>query len=105
MKTKLVLLSMLFAVAGSNLAAADWPLFRGNALQTGIATETLSDKLDVLWKIKLDDGTEATAAIVKDTIYVGSFDQHLYALDLATGKQRWKYKAGVIKAPPSVFEG
>ena len=26
--------------------------------------------------------------------YVGSFDEHLYAIDLLTGKEKWKYKAG-----------
>jgi outer membrane protein assembly factor BamB len=97
--------SMLLLVLGCNLAGADWPLFRGNALQTGVAKETLAETLEVLWKIQLEDGIDATAAIVKDTVYVGAFDQHLYAFDLATGKQKWKYKAGPFKAPPSVHEG
>src|SRR6202035_2431901 len=84
---------------------ADWPLFRGNPLQNGIAESPLPEKLSIRWKIQLKDGIEATAAIVKDTIYVGSFDQHLYAVNLADGKEKWKYKAGAFKAPPSVLEG
>ncbi len=106
MKRRTIFASMVIGVLGFNAAAADWPLFRGNALQTGVAKKPLPDKLDVLWKIKLDDGIESTAAIVKDTVYVGCFDQHLYALDLATGKQKWKYKsADGFKAPPSVLDG
>ncbi len=105
MKTAGALVSMLGLALGCNLAAADWPLFRGNALQTGVAKEALPDKLDVLWKIKLDDGVEGTAAIVKDTVYVGSYDQHLYALDLQDGAIKWKYKAGAFRAPPSVHDG
>jgi outer membrane protein assembly factor BamB len=33
-------------------------------------------------------------------------DEHLYALELATGKQRWKYHAGSqLKAPPAWQDG
>lgn len=84
---------------------ADWPVFRGNAPQTGVAKDTLPDKLEVRWKVKLGDGIEAAAVVHKGVVYVGSFDEHLYALDLATGKERWKYKAGPIKAPPGVRDG
>src|SRR5947208_3170601 len=84
---------------------ADWPLFRGNALQSGVTSSPLPDKLEVRWKIHVKDGMEAAAAIVKDTVYFGSFDQYLYAVGLADGKEKWKYKGGAFKAPPSVFEG
>lgn len=86
-------------------ACADWPLFRGNERQDGVARTTLPDVLEVKWKIKLEDGIESTAAIVKDTAYVGCFDQHLYALDLKNGAVQWKYKAGPIKAPVAYREG
>ena len=67
--------------------AADWPLFRGNPLQTGVAVSSeLPEKLDILWKFTAKDGFEATAGIVKGVVYVGCQDEHLYALDLATGK-------------------
>ena len=78
----------------STPAFADWPIFRGNPLQTGIATSSLPEKLDVLWKVQAKDGIESTAAIVDKIVYVGSFDGFLYALDLAEGKEFWKYKAG-----------
>lgn len=29
-----------------------------------------------------------------DTVYAGAFDDHLYAVDLATGQERWRFKAG-----------
>src|SRR5438105_3436642 len=80
---------------------ADWPNFRGNALQNGIAESPLPAPLEVLWKIQAKDGIEATAAIVKGTVYFGSFDQYLYAVNLTDGKEKWKYKGGPFKAPPS----
>ncbi|MBI3822363.1 MAG: PQQ-binding-like beta-propeller repeat protein [Planctomycetes bacterium] len=83
----------------------DWPLFRGDPLQTGVAKTTLPDKLEIRWKIDLKKGIESTAAIVKDTIYVGCYDDHLHAIDLATGNTKWKAKIGATKAPPSVYQG
>lgn len=96
-------LAVLLALAMS--AAADWPLFRGNPLQTGVAQGELPPSLAVRWKFKAGDGIEGTAAIVGDTVYFGSFDEQLYALELAGGKLKWKYKAGPIKASPSVKDG
>src|SRR6185369_1040867 len=69
---------------------SEWPLFRGDPLQTGVASSTLPDKLEIRWKLQLKKGIESTAAIVKDTVYVGCFDDHLYAIDLMTGKEKWK---------------
>ena len=86
-------------------AEGDWPLFRGDALQTGVARTTLPDKLEIRWKVNLKKGIESTAAIVKDTVYIGCYDEHLHALDLKTGAQKWKIKLGPIKAPPSVYDG
>src|SRR5262245_34437400 len=79
-------------------AAADWPLFRGNPLQTGVASSALPADLVVRWKFKTKDSIEAAAAIVDGVVYAGSFDEHLYALDLKTGKEKWKVKLGAIRA-------
>jgi outer membrane protein assembly factor BamB len=84
------------------IGAADWPLFRGNALQTGVADAKLPDELDILWTFKAKDSIEAAAAIADGVVYVGSLDEHLYALDLKSGEKKWDYKAGPIAAPPSV---
>ena len=100
-RSRAVLGCCLFFIAA--LAHADWPLFRGNPLQTGVAKTTLPDKLEIRWKVDLKKGIESTAAIVKDTLYVGCFDGHLHAFDLATGKPKWKAKLGSTKAPPSVY--
>jgi outer membrane protein assembly factor BamB len=80
----------------------DWPIFRGNPLQTGVAASSLPDKLVVRWKFKAKDAIEGTAAVVNGSVFVGSMDGNLYALDLASGKEKWKYKAGPIKGGPSV---
>lgn len=79
-----------------------WPTFRGNPLQTGVAGSPLPDKLVVRWKFKAKDAVEGSAAISNGTVYVGSMDGNLYALQLDSGKTKWTYKAGPIKGGPSV---
>ncbi|HEY7423987.1 MAG TPA: PQQ-binding-like beta-propeller repeat protein [Gemmataceae bacterium] len=86
-------------------SASDWPVFRGTAEQTGVAAVTLPDKLEVLWKFSTKDAIEGAPVLAGGVVYVGSFDEHLYALDLETGKEKWKYKAGPFKASPAVRGG
>jgi outer membrane protein assembly factor BamB len=81
---------------------ADWPLFRGNALQTGVSPAKMPTKLAVHWQFKTGDAVEGTAAIANGVVYVGSFDEHLYAIDLATANQKWKSKLGPIKSAVAV---
>src|SRR5262249_49819705 len=83
----------------------DWRLFRGNALQTGVAASQLPDTLVVRWKFETKVGIEGTAAIVGNTVYVGSLDEHLYALDLEKGTLKWKRKLGPSRAPVGVNRG
>src|SRR5262245_36642270 len=87
-------------------AGDDWLLFRGNPRQNGVVTAKLPDSLDILWKVRVKDGIEGTAAIVGDTVYFGAFDNHLHAVALADGTEKWKYHAGAgLKAAPSVHAG
>src|SRR4051812_344226 len=90
--------------------AADWPVFRGDAAQTGVAADPLPDHLAVRWQFKTggDPNTasvEGTAAVVHGVVYVGAMDDHLHALDLATGTPKWKLKTGGIKVPVGVHDG
>jgi outer membrane protein assembly factor BamB len=41
-------------------------------------------------------GSPAVAQVpgTPPTVYIGSYDEHLYALDARTGKRRWRYKVG-----------
>ncbi|MCH8253548.1 MAG: PQQ-binding-like beta-propeller repeat protein [Planctomycetes bacterium] len=81
-------------------------MFRGNARLTGVATAALPDKLSVRWKREFEEAFQSSAAIVDGVVYVGCDDEHLYALSLATGKTKWRYKAtGPIHSSPTVIGG
>lgn len=60
-------------------------------------TERMPDPFDVFL---------SSPTIVDGVLYIGSGDQHVYALDAATGALRWKFRAGdVIHATPAVHQG
>ena len=85
----------------------NWPVFRGNAEATGVATSALPERLELLWKREYEDGAfDSTAAIVDGTVYVGCLDGHFYAVDLKTGDEKWKFKTDLgFRAPPAVRDG
>src|SRR5207249_2230253 len=72
----------------------EWLLFRGNAEQTGVTSSSVPNKLGVLWQFKAEDSFESAVAVSGGVVYAGSMDEHLYAINLKDGKQKWKYKGG-----------
>ena len=96
-------LLLVLALVPCRALAEDWPLFRGNPEQTGVSRTELPDTLKVAWKFKAKDGIEGTAAIAGGTAFIGSFDKHLYAIDMKSGKEKWSYKAGPFKAAPALL--
>lgn len=95
-------LLLLAALLCPTVAVADWPMFRGDPLMTGVGTAKLPDQLVERWTFKTGDAIESAPAIVNGVVYVSSLDKHLYAIDLATGKQKWKTKLAHMRASPSV---
>jgi len=60
-------------------------------------TERMPDPFDVFL---------SSPTIVGNTLYIGSGDQHVYALDALTGAKQWEFAAGdVIHAAPAVVNG
>jgi len=50
---------------------------------------------DKIWSTPVVDG---------DTLYIGSFDKNLYALNVADGTKKWDFPTeGVITAPPLIY--
>lgn len=75
------------AVPGEN----DWASFRNGPALRGIATSVLPEKLELLWQIPVTDGVTATAAIVGDHVYAGTFGGELLCLQRETGDRVWTY--------------
>jgi eukaryotic-like serine/threonine-protein kinase len=99
---------LAFLLAFAEPAAQDWPLFRGDPLQTGyLPKATFPEKPELLWKVNVPEGVDSTAAIIGDTVYLGTVDGHVIALALKDGATKWKYntKAVTLKASAAVKDG
>jgi outer membrane protein assembly factor BamB len=78
----------------STIAGRDWPLMRGDPLGSGVAQSSLPAKLDLLWKFQISQGAfVATPIVVDGTVYIGDLDNGMYAIELASGLQQWKFTA------------
>ncbi|HEY7516108.1 MAG TPA: PQQ-binding-like beta-propeller repeat protein, partial [Vicinamibacteria bacterium] len=97
---------LLATAAGLAAPSAEWPHFRGDAALTGAGAAELPNPLAVVWTYEAGEAIESSAAIVEGAVYVGTRGGELLALDLETGRLRWKYKAkaeeGIGESSPAV---
>ncbi len=87
-------LAVLLALLGWPVQAGDWPQFRGNPQLTGVAESAPPRDLKVLWTYDAGEPIDSSAAIVNGVVYVGCGSGELLALELSSGKLRWKYSTG-----------
>ena len=82
----------------------------GGAIYLGVSTATagrivaVNPAGRVLWSVTRADWVDSTPAVGPDgTIYVGSHDGRLYALQPSNGAIRWSYNAGgFISSSPAI---
>jgi outer membrane protein assembly factor BamB len=95
-----------FAIRNRQLSDAAWPMFHGGQGLLGRAEGDLADSLVLLWKFKTGAEVKSSPALAEGHVFVGSCDESLYAIDLATGQKLWSYKTGgSVEAAPCVLEG
>lgn len=71
----------------------DATMFRGNPQHTGVYRAAgVPSYSKVKWKFHTGGSVTSSPAVVGDTVYVGSNDRNLYALNLETGTLKWKFK-------------
>ncbi|MFH1635522.1 MAG: serine/threonine-protein kinase [Chloroflexota bacterium] len=76
-------------------------------LYTPNATATISQSQNIkpLWTFKCEDEIRGTATYNDGVIYIGVYDNNLYALNAATGEFMWKYSTeGGIVSKPAIYE-
>lgn len=91
--------------------ASAWPVAQGNlqatraAKDSPITAETVST-LAPLWTVPITvsgnfSGITANAVIIDDTIYYQDMQSNVFALELATGKEIWRYDTNVPNNGPN----
>jgi len=82
-------------------------MFRGAPQHTGVyAGSGVPQFTKIKWQFHSDGQILSSPAIANGTLYVGSSDHFLYALDLAAGTLKWKFKTeSRITSSPAVSGG
>jgi len=58
------------------------------------------------WVFETRYSIMSSPTVVDGTVFVGSSDDNLYAVDAATGKQEWNFETGsTVKSSPTVVDG
>jgi outer membrane protein assembly factor BamB len=94
---------MIFLVACSPAVyGQDAPTFRGNAQHTGVYSAAgITGFSGLKWKFHTNGMVIGSAAVSGESVYVGSTDGSMYAVDAESGKQKWKFdvKSRVVSSP------
>ncbi|MGA1844836.1 MAG: PQQ-binding-like beta-propeller repeat protein [bacterium] len=87
----------------AGLAETAWPCRRHDTKNTGRSPYIGAQNSTLKWRFKTEDRIYSTTAIDTDgTIYFGSYDGNLYALD-PNGTLKWTYETGeIIYASPGI---
>jgi outer membrane protein assembly factor BamB/tRNA A-37 threonylcarbamoyl transferase component Bud32 len=65
-----------------------------------------SDKIEEIWKFECEDEVRGSPLVDNGTVYIGCYDNNIYALDAKTGDFQWKYATeGGIAGKPAVEDG
>ena len=54
---------------------------------------------------KARDGFQGSPCVADDVVFAGSFDKHVHAIDVRTGKPIWKTAIGMTKASAAFHDG
>ncbi len=82
-------------------------MFRGNPAHTGAyETAGVRELGGVLWRFETMGPVRSSPTIAGGTVYVGSTDGSLYAVDAASGAERWHAAVGSpVSSSPAVAHG
>ena len=107
----ILLITILFTGAVTVPAAAqsDMMMFRYNAQHTGdyspVAGNNTSKGL-LTWSFTTGNTVFSSPAVVNGVIYVGSYDNNVYAINATTGAKLWSFTTGnYVLSSPAVANG
>ena len=80
-----------------------WPMFHDNVSHTGLSPYVGSQTGSLKWKFQTGNVIDSSPAIGSDgTVYFGSDDNYLYALN-SDGSLKWKFQTGdSISSSPAI---
>jgi len=106
------LAAAILAASDVSAATGDWPQYgftaqgrRENTQETVLTRKTVPHLVQK-WSAQIAVSAASAPAVANGVVYVGSYDNHLYALDAKTGAQVWSAATGgAIWSSPAVADG
>jgi outer membrane protein assembly factor BamB len=91
----------------SNSLPGEWAMFHHDVVHSGTSGGTMNlPQGEIKWTFKTDNAIHSSPAVAYGTVYFGSADNKLYAVDVATGAKRWEFKTGSwVESSPAVVDG
>lgn len=82
---------------------SQWPMFRYDSMHTGRSPHTGPDNPATKWSFETEDSIASSPAIGADgTIYIGSHDNKLYAIN-PDSTEKWSYATkGEVTSSPTI---
>ena len=100
---RLLLVTFTSAIAAVSAAAGERAMFHGDPAHTGVYDSIAPENLAIKWTFQTGEAIMSSPTVAAGTVYVGSSDNFLYAVDAITGKQKWKFDAhGNVSSSPAV---
>jgi len=95
------------APSGGSVRSSSSATFRGDAAHTGIYNQPGAAAFHkVKWQFHTAAQIVSSPAVSGDTVYFGSNDHRLYAVDLRSGEKKWEFKTeGRVASSPAVSSG
>ncbi len=91
----------------ASVGAAEPTMYRGDAAHTGVyAAAAIPQLHGIKWRFRAGGPIISSPAVADGTVYFGSSDHCVYAVDAHTGAQRWKFTThGRVSSSPAVVAG
>jgi outer membrane protein assembly factor BamB len=87
-------------------APSDWPSFRGDPAQRGVASGTLPAAPVERWSHQAPKAIVSSPVVAAGRVVFGCDDGHVYCLERGSGALLWSHDTGdVVEAPPLVHAG
>ena len=82
-------------------------MFRGNLSRTGVfASGGPTTLTELVWNFKTEgNASSATSMVIYDGVIYFGCKAYLYALNISTGEEIWKFQSQyIVTSPPAVFD-
>lgn len=101
----LAIIILLASFFSGEAHPADWPMFLKNASHDPAVEKAPQPPYRVKWRFVTKGPVHSSPVVSGGRLFVGSYDNSLYALDAATGAQIWSFEtAGEILSTPAVYK-